>query len=56
MQRIAGHGLPGVGCLAVMFWLGLASFVLIIVSSIAASVLTGVSVCGFVAALMGTAQ
>ena len=56
MQRIAGHGLPGVGCLAVMLWLGLASLVLGIVSLIAGSVMTGVGICGALGLVLEAAQ
>jgi hypothetical protein len=35
MERVAGHSLPGAGCLAVMLWLNLISFVLGLLGSCA---------------------
>ena len=34
MERVAGHGLPGVGCLALMLWLNIASFAAILIAGI----------------------
>jgi hypothetical protein len=53
MQRVAGHPLPGTGCLAVMLWLNVASLVLSLLSSCVVVVLglLGIISLPFLAAL-----
>ena len=34
MERMAGHALPGSGCLAFMFWINVASFAAILIAGI----------------------
>lgn len=36
MERIAGHGLPGAGCLAFMFWINAASIIAVLVLALLA--------------------
>jgi hypothetical protein len=52
-QRVAGHPLPGTGCLAVMLWLNVISLVLSLVASCSVVVLglLGVITIPFLAAL-----
>lgn len=33
MQKIAGHGLPGTGCLAVMLWVNVIGLILVVVGA-----------------------